>query len=184
VGELRVLAYLNTQKWIFSIEAKEGPDTGRVISEVNEVVLRKALISKNKRKVGPVLGIWDSELNGDNAERIIFGPDENSYKCIDIRLDFRKGKYIEDDLARVLGDGEEDSYIYLELEKDPSLNKEICQREMDLLYLKADDELHDISGYFCMKVRNYVKTAPQDNKKDVPVSGENRVEFFPKGTDP
>ena len=184
MNELRVLAYLNTKNWKFSIEAREGANIGRVIAEVEELALRKATFSKNKRKIGSVLGLWDSMLGAKEAERKIFGDDENAYGGLAIRFDFEMGKYIEDEFHRGLQDGE-DPFILMELEQDAPSKKEVTVKEMGLLYLHADEDSQDITGFFCNWKRGYRRTEPQNREEHPPVSNQqNRKKLFPKGTDP
>ncbi|MBM4288352.1 MAG: hypothetical protein FJ135_09450 [Deltaproteobacteria bacterium] len=181
--KLRVLAYLNTKKWTFSIEAKEGADRGRVIAEVDELVLRKASYSRNMRKTGAVFGLWDSKLRPGEAEREVFGYDENAYGGQAIKFDFEMKKYIEDDFARALQNGEDPS-IHMELEKDPSFKKEVTVREMELLYLRADEDSQEIKGSFCNWKRGYRRTEPLRTETSSGLDEENRDKLFPKGTDP
>jgi|GEM_PF-1787076 hypothetical protein len=164
MSEIRVIAYLNMKNWMFSIEALEGPDMGRVIAHVEKLALRKATFSNDKRKVGGVLGLWDSRLRAADAERNIFGHDENAYNGLPIKFDFNMGKYIEDDLHRVLQD-REDIFIHIDLEKDDSFKLIIKQKEMDLLYLHADEDSQDITGFYCNWKRVFNETRPKTLKK-------------------
>jgi hypothetical protein len=184
MGPLKVLAFFNSKNWKFSIEAREGSQMGEVIDHVELLVLREAIFSKDKSKIGAVLGLWDKRLTADVAVRKTFGSDENAYGGLSIIFDFEMGKYIEDDLHRVLEDGE-DPLIHRDLEKDPSFKLEIKQQKMEVLFLHADEDSQDITGFFCNRKRRFAKKEAQSmDKGNFDLAEESTENFFPRGTDP
>ena len=51
MSQIRVLAFFNQKKCLFSLEALEGENKRTVIAHVNELILTQCKFSKNKEKL-------------------------------------------------------------------------------------------------------------------------------------
>jgi hypothetical protein len=183
---LKVLAYFDPEKWVFAITAQEGPDENRIIAQVEGLILQKASFSKDKSKAGAISGLWDKKLNLGNVSRLIFGEDEDAYGCLDIKFDFEIGKYIIDDFTDALRT-DEDPSTYLDLERDKAFKREVKEKEVEMLFLEADQEFQEIRGYFCKWKRGYTRKPPK-TLQDVSGVDEAKIasagkKVFPKDAD-
>ena len=150
MSQIRVLAFFNQKKCLFSLEALEGVNKGRVIAHEDEIILRECNFSKNKRKTAGVIGIWDRKLRDINqAVRQYFGEEEDlndgrgyenspAYFGELIKFDIDLNHYV------VNNDSDFMQYdIPYDTEREIENNKNLKQKALDnaaMIYLEVDED--------------------------------------------
>lgn len=144
--DMKVLAFFNQKKCLFSIEALEGSQKGKVIEHVDKLILRECVFSRDKSKTAGIIGIWND---------ILTNPDSAVY--------------------RYLGDRKYDFHEYLELDdkrrKDhaPTYFGELIEFNANLnKFIARDTSLYemDISWNVLSEIENddrYQKIETRDN---------------------
>jgi hypothetical protein len=178
--DIKVLAFFNQRKCLFSIEALVGSQKGKVIEHVDKLILRECVFSKDKSKTAGIIGIWNNSLTDpDSAVYKYLGDrkynfheyielDEQKKKDHDptyfgelIEFNARLNKFIVRDSSL---DGMGISWdVSSELEKDDRYPKTETKNNAALIWLELEEECesaNDITGiayYWLPKSQRLIK---------------------------
>lgn len=164
MDNMRVLAFFNQKKRLFSLEALDGPDRGRIIAHLNEVILRECKFSKNKELSAGVIGIWERYASDiDAVVRKYLGDDEDldgyspTFFGELIKYDLDSKKYIIDDSEYAVRYGISNATSE-EIDKDNEFRKLAAFDNVAIIYLQVPEEYcedaGDISGIAYYLKRN------------------------------
>ena len=127
--QTKVLVYFNQKKGVFSVEALEGENKGRVIAHVQKITLTECTFSKNKGKTAGIIGMWQERFRDIDPSRAVghyFDAEEDAdgfspvYYGELFKYDSRSERYIVEDDGDFMAFSHETSQ---ELQNDPNFEQ-------------------------------------------------------------